>query len=206
MSDAYPVRFQVDYPQELDRVTTFFRLLLAVPIAIVLGTVAGGVSSQVDDGTVARTATAGGLLVAGPLLMIVFRQKYPRWWFNWNLELARFVSRVDAYLFLLTDRYPSTDEEQAVHLDVDYPDVKQDLNRWLPLIKWFLAIPHVVLLCFLWLATLVVVVIAWFAILISGKYPRPLFDFVEGVMRWTWRVVAYACILTTDRYPPFSLA
>ncbi len=207
MIDDYPVHFEVDYPQELDRLTTFFRLFMIIPIAFVLGTVAGAAaSSQIDDGTVTSTATAGGLVVAGPLLMIVFRQKYPRWWFNWNLELARFSSRVGAYLFLLTDRYPSTDEQQGVRLEIAYPDVPRELNRWLPLIKWLLAFPHVVVLCFLWLLTIPVVVLAWFAILVSGRYPRPLFDFVTGVFRWSWRVVAYSCILTTDRYPPFSLA
>ncbi len=207
MSDDYPVRFEVDYPQELDRLTTFFRLFMILPIAFVLGTVAGAAaSSQIDDGTVTSTATAGGLVVAGPLLMIVFRQKYPRWWFNWNLELARFSSRVGAYLFLLTDRYPSTDEEQGVRLEIAYPDVPRELNRWLPLVKWLLAFPHAVVLCFLWLVTIPVAVIAWFAIVVSGRYPRPLFNFVTGVFRWSWRVVAYSCILTTDRYPPFSLA
>ncbi len=207
MNDAaYPLRFDVDYPdRELDRITTLFRIFMIIPIAIVLGTIAGTVAtSQIDDGTASSAAAGGGLLVGAPLLMILFRQKYPRWWFDWNRELLRFISRVDAYLFLLTDKYPSTDEEQDVHLEIDYPDAKVDLNRWMPLVKWLLAIPHVFILCFLWLAVLFVVIIAWFAILFTGRYPRTLFDFVVGVMRWSWRVVAYACILTTDRYPPFS--
>jgi Domain of unknown function (DUF4389) len=148
---------------------------------------------------------AGGLLVFGPLLMILFRQKYPRWWFDWNLNLLRFSNRVGAYLALMDDRYPSTDEEQNVHLDIAYPDVRQDLNRWLPLVKWFLAIPHFIVLTFLWIGAVVAVIIAWFAILFTGRYPRGLFDYVEGVIRWGNRVTAYAFLLATDRYPPFRL-
>jgi hypothetical protein len=137
--------------------------------------------------------------------MILFRQKYPRWWFDWNLELLRFSNRVTAYLALMDDRYPSTDEHQSVRLDFPYPDVPRDLNRWLPLVKWLLAIPHYILLVFLWIAAIVAVVIAWFAILFTGRYPRGLFDFVLGVLRWSNRVVGYAFTLVTDRYPPFQL-
>jgi hypothetical protein len=207
-NDDYPVRFDVDYPEKLDQLTTAFRIVMIIPIAIVLATVSGApfASENVGEGTQAGGAAAGGLLILGPLLMILFRQKYPRWWFDWNLELLRFTARVESYFFLLTDAYPSTDEEQAVRLDIDYPDVDGDLNRWLPLVKWLLAIPHVVVLVFLWLAALVSVFIAWFAILFTGRYPKGLFDFVVGVMRWTWRTVAYAMVLTTDRYPPFRLA
>ena len=138
--------------------------------------------------------------------MILFRQKYPRWWFDWNLELQRFSSRVGVYLALMDDRYPSTDDHQSVHLDYRYPDAKRELNRWLPLVKWFLAIPHFVVLVFLYLAAIVTVVVAWFAILFTGRYPRGIFDFVQGVMRWHNRVTAYAVVLVTDRYPPFSLS
>jgi hypothetical protein len=148
---------------------------------------------------------AGGLLVIGPLLMILFRQKYPRWWFDWNLALLRFVNRVGAYLLLLNDEYPATDADQSVHLDLDYPDVPQQLNRWLPLVKWLLAIPHVIVLVFLYLGAIVVAVIAWFAILFTGRYPRWAFDYIVGVLRWNNRVVGYALILVTDQYPPFSL-
>ncbi len=151
-------------------------------------------------------AAAGGLLFLGPLLMILFRRKYPRWWFDWNLALQRFGVRVVAYLALLDDRYPSTDEEQSVHLDYPYPNAQAELNRWLPLVKWFLAIPHYIVLFFLNIAAFVVVVIAWFAILFTGRYPRSLFTFVEGVMRWQNRVVAYAFLLVTDAYPPFRLS
>jgi hypothetical protein len=202
----YPVTFSVDYPDRpLDRVTTFFRIFTVIPILIVLGAVSGSTWEWSSDGTTTGSAGAGGVLIFGPLLMIVFRQKYPRWWFDWNLELQRFANRVGAYLALMDDRYPSTDDHQSVHLDYAYPDVARDLNRWLPLVKWFLAIPHYVLLVFLNLAAIVVVIVAWFAILFTGRYPRGMFGFVEGVFRWNNRVVGYAVTLVTDRYPPFSL-
>jgi Domain of unknown function (DUF4389) len=208
MQAGYPVEFTVDYPDRpLDRVTTAFRIFTVIPIAIVLAVVAGGTwQSNGRTGSMAVAAGAAGLLFLGPLLMILFRQKYPRWWFDWNRELLRFSNRVSVYLALMDDRYPSTDEEQSVHLDFDYPDVPRDLNRWLPLVKWFLAIPHYVALLFLGVAAFVAVVVAWFAILFTGRYPRPLFDFVQGVIRWSNRVTGYALILVTDQYPPFRLA
>ncbi len=207
MDATYPVQFSVDYPdRDLDRMTTLFRIFVAIPILIVLGSVSASTyqSSSQSSNRVA-VAAAGGLLFLGPLLMIVFRQKYPRWWFDWNRELLRFSNRVLAYLALMDDRYPSTDEEQSVHLDLPYPDVPRDLNRWLPLVKWLLAIPHYFALLFLGIAAFVAVLVAWFTILFTGRYPRSLFDFVEGVIRWQVRVLAYAIVLTTDRYPPFRL-
>jgi hypothetical protein len=138
--------------------------------------------------------------------MILFRQKYPRWWYDWNLELMRFSNRIAAYLALMDDRYPSTDERQGVTLDFPYPDAARDLNRWLPLVKWLLAIPHYIVLVFLWIAAILVIIFAWFAILFTGRYPRGLFDFVLGVIRWENRVVAYAFVLVTDKYPPFRLS
>jgi hypothetical protein len=205
---AYPVQFSVDYPDRpLKRLTTAFRIFVAIPILIVLGAVSGGTWLRVSSNTTTFALSgAGGLLFFGPLLMILFRQKYPRWWFDWNLELQRFTNRVGIYLALMDDRYPATDQQQAVHLDYVYPDAARDLNRWLPLVKWFLAIPHYIVLFFLWIAAIVVVIIAWFAILFTGQYPRGMFDFVQGVIRWGTRVVAYAFVLVTDRYPPFSLA
>ena len=205
-SIAYPVRFSVDPPDRaLNRLTTLFRLVVAIPILIVLATVSGGAWEWSYERGTAVAAGAGGFLFFGPLLMILFRQKYPRWWFDWSRELLRFSNRVGVYLGLMDDRYPSTDAHQSVHLDIDYPNVKQDLNRWLPLVKWFLAIPHYVFLFFLYIAAAVVVVIAWFAILFTGRYPRSLFDFVEGVIRWHDRVLGYAFLLVTDRYPPFRM-
>jgi hypothetical protein len=204
---TYPVQLSVDYPdRDLDRVTTFFRIFVAIPILIVLGSVNGGTWQWTYENGSTVAAGAGGLLFFGPLLMIVFREKYPRWWFDWNRELLRFSTRVGAYLALMNDRYPSTDDHQSVRLDFDYPDVPRDLNRWLPLVKWFLAIPHYVVLAFLYLGAIVVIVISWFAILFTGRYPRGLFEYVEGVIRWQVRVAGYAFLLVTDRYPPFRLS
>jgi hypothetical protein len=206
--DEYPVQFSVEYPdRNLDRATTAFRILVAIPILIVLAAIEGGGGWGGADGGNGGwiAAGGGGTLIFPVLLMIVFRQKYPRWWYDWNVELLRFENRVFVYLGLMDDRYPSTDERQSVSLELPYPDAKQDLNRWLPLVKWLLAIPHYVVLIFLGLAAIVCVIIAWFAILFTGRYPRGLFDFVVGVMRWGNRVSAYAFLLVTDRYPPFRL-
>jgi len=204
MVSNYPVQFDVDFPsQPLDRLSTAFRLLIAIPILIVLGMLTG---ETLHDNDTANTIVIGGAAVFLPLvLMLVFRQKYPRWWFDWNLNLLRFSNRVTVYLALLDDRYPSTDEEQAVHLDFAYPDARQ-LNRWLPLVKWFLAIPHYVVLFFLGLGVVIAVIAAWFAILLTGAYPRGLFGFVVGVLRWSNRVNGYAFTLVTDQYPPFRLS
>ena len=205
--ERYPVQFSVEYPERaLNRLTTAFRLIVAIPILIVAASIGGGASFGAGRHASTIAVGSGGLLFLPPLLLIVFRQKYPRWWFDWNLELLRFSNRIGVYLALMDDRYPSTDEHQPVALDFPYPDAKQGLNRWLPLVKWLLAIPHYILLVFLSIAAVVAVVIAWFAILFTGRYPRGLFDFVLGVFRWTNRVIAYTFLLVTDRYPPFQLS
>jgi hypothetical protein len=199
----YPLRFNVDYPEKLDRLSTAFRILWAIPIAIVLGLLSHGELRSGGNGQ-AIFGAAGGVLFLPVLLMLLFRQKYPAWWFEWNLQLSRFEARVASYFLLLRDEYPSTDEEQAVHLDIEKPDAAT-LNRWLPLVKWFLAIPHYLVLIFLGIAVAFVTIFAWFAILFTGRYPQSAFGFVVGVARWGYRVGAYAFLLTTDRYPPFSL-
>jgi len=204
---GYPATFDVAYPdRDLDRLTTLFRVFTLIPIAIVVGLVTSPYQVDAAHRVIPFVLGGGGLLFGAPLVMILFRQKYPRWWFDWNLELTRFLSRVNVYAALMDDRYPSTDEQQSVKLEIVYPDVRNELNRWLPLIKWFLALPHYFVLALLILTGVVCVLLAWFAILFTGRYPRGLFDFLVGVGRWNLRVMAYAFLLTTDRYPPFSLA
>ena len=207
--EPYPARLAIDYPDHLDRFTTLVRIIWVIPILIILTllTATGNEVVVTEAGDEVRRSgggIAGGLFVA-TVLMLVFRQRYPRWWFDFARELQRFGARVGAYLALLTDRYPSTVDEQSVHLELDYPDVERDLNRWLPLVKWLLAIPHFIVLVVLGIGAIIAIVIAWFAILFTGRYPRVLFDYVVGVGRWALRVQAYAFLLLTDRYPPFSL-
>jgi hypothetical protein len=211
---AYPARMQIDYPESLDRVTTLLRLIWAIPILIILALLSATASESVtvvtEAGKTVSKVTQNGAGILGGLfvataLMILFRQRYPRWWFDFAVELTRFENRVGAYLALLTDKYPSTVEEQSVHIEVDYPDVEAELSRGLPLVKWFLAIPHYIVLAVLVALAILAVVVAWFAILFTGRYPRGLFDFVVGVGRWILRVQAYAFLLVTDVYPPFRL-
>jgi len=207
MVTSYPVQFNVDFPaRPLDRLTTAFRIVIAIPILVLLGFLTSNTFEGQGNHDMTFTLASGASLLFFPLLlMILFRQKYPRWWFDWNINVLRFSNRVTAYLALLDDRYPSTDDEQSVHLDLAYPDARQ-LNRWLPLVKWFLAIPHYVVLFFLGIGAVVAVIVAWFAILFTGRYPQNLFRYVVGVLRWSNRVTGYAFLLVTDEYPPFQLS
>jgi hypothetical protein len=209
MPPSYPVSFSVDYPErELNRLTTFFRIFTVIPIAIVIGLMPGSelAGSAEANGVALSGAIAGGALVVLPIvLMLLFRKKYPRWWYDWNLELLRFGNRIGVYVFLMDDEYPSTDEQQAVHLDFAYPDAER-LERGLPLVKWLLAIPHYIVLFFLYIGVFFAAIFAWFAILFTGRYPRGVFKFIEGVFRWHNRVIGYALVLVTDAYPPFRLS
>jgi hypothetical protein len=207
---GYPATLEIDYPdRDLNRWTTAFRILTASPIVIILALISGPQSHGGAPGSASQSTVilaVGGVVFLPTVLMLLFARRYPRWWFDWNLELTRFTTRVIAYAALLRDEYPSVDEEQAVHMALPYPDAPRELSRWLPLAKWFLAIPHYIVLVFAGLAAAVCVIVAWFAILFTGRYPRALFDFVVGVLRWGFRVEAYAFLLATDRYPPFSVS
>ena len=192
---AYPINLSVDYPdKKMNRITTFFRLLTAIPIFIIFILISGGIIAS------------GGFIFIATVLMLLFLQKYPKWWFDWDLTLTKFGTRVWAYLALLRDEYPSTDDERLYHIEIPYPKAEEELHRWLPLIKWLLAVPHYIALFSLSIVALVTVMVAWFAILFTGRYPKVMFDFVEGVFRWALRVVAYTFLLATDRYPPFRLS
>ena len=208
--DAYPARLEIDYPESLDRLTTLLRIPMIIPIAVIaalLPAVPVLLVHLAEQGWLSGEDVSGawaGMFWLPLVLMIVVRQKYPRWWFDVIVLFVRFEARIGAYAALLTDKYPSTDEEQDVHLDFDYPDAAE-LNRFLPLVKWLLLIPHYVVLVILGVLSLLAIIVAWFAILATGRYPRPLFDFVVGTTRYGWRVAAYGFMLITDRYPPFRL-
>ena len=200
----YPVSLSIDYSDKSDRLTTSFRIFMIIPIFIILCFLLGqiGYATEPTDNLIIFGA---GFIFVPTLLMILFRKKYPKWWFDWNLSLTKFATRVFSYLLLLTDQYPSTDEEQAVHIEMRYPDVTKELKRGMPLIKWFLVIPHVFILGFLYIGVICVTIIVWFTILFTGKYPESLFEYVVGVMRWSLRVSVYAFLLITDKYPSFSI-
>lgn len=204
--EQYPVSLSIDYSERADKLTTFFRIFTVIPILIIFALLIGGHNETNSVQGCKCICYGGGFVFVPTLLMILFRKKYPKWWFDWNVSLTKFSTRVFSYLLLLRHEYPSTDEEQAVHIEIPYPDAKVELHPGMPLVKWFLAIPHLIILCFLYIAVAICTIISWFAILFTGNYPRGLFDFVVGVIRWSLRVSVYAFLLTTDRYPPFKLS
>ena len=203
--EKYPVSLSIDYSDKSKRLTVLFRLFLAIPILIILALLTSSSYESQQAAKEVERVYSVGILFLPTLLMIVFRRKYPKWWFDWNLALIKFSLRVASYLLLLRDEYPSTDEEQAVHVQIHYPDVEKELNQWLPLVKWLLVIPHFIVLCFIMVGVIFCTLIAWFIILFIGSYPKSMFDFVVGSLRWILRVEAYAILLTTDEYPPFRL-
>jgi hypothetical protein len=225
---GYPVKLSINYPdRELNRLTSFFRIFMVIPIAILLALIirpelswekppewrveVSNENQQLivgfpeEAGRWSLGLTAASFLALPTLLMILFRQKYPKWWFDWNVALIKFSARVASYLSLMNDQYPATDEEQWVQIEIPYPDVKKDLIRWYPLVKWLLAFPHYILLAFLYIAVFISVIIAWLVILFTRRYPKDIFSFVTGVFRWDLRVLSYAFLLVTDKYPPFRL-
>jgi hypothetical protein len=185
---GYPLRYDVEYPEELSRWLIFVKWLLAIPHFIILWAL----------------TYAAEVVTFIAFFAILFTRRYPRGLFDFVVNVNRWNANVLAYTGLFRDEYPPFSWEPgqyAVTYEVDYPE---ELNRWLPLIKWLLAIPHVIVLLFLFIAASVAWVIAWFAILFTGRFPRGLFDFIVGVMRWQYRVNAYVGLLR-DEYPPFSL-
>jgi len=185
----YPVTLKIDYSESSNRLTALFRLILVIPIVIIL----------------ALISTYAEALFFAIAMMLLFKEKYPKWWFEWNIGITKFTYRIAAYVLLMRDEYPATDHEQSVNITIPYPDVKNDLKRWMPLVKWILVIPHIIALIFLFIGVALCTIFALLAILITGKYPKGIFDFIEGFLRWTLRVSAFALLLTTDEYPPFRL-
>ena len=185
----YPVNLNIDYPESSNRLTALFRLVLVIPIVIIL----------------ALISTYAEALSFAIAMMILFKEKYPKWWFDWNIGITKFAYRIAAYIFLLRDEYPSTDNDQSVTITIPYPDVKNELKRWMPLVKWILVIPHIIALVFLFVGVILCTIFALFTILFTGRYPKWIFNFVEGFLRWALRVSAFALLLTTDQYPPFRL-
>jgi Domain of unknown function (DUF4389) len=186
----YPVTFDIEYPERLSRWKIFVKWLLAIPHFII----------------VYLLVLVAGVLEFIAFFAVLFTKKWPRGLFDFTVQIYRWTANVYAYAVTLQrDEYPpfSGDAGQyPLTFDVEYDD---NLSRWQIFVKWLLAIPHYIVLLFLGLAASVVVFIAFFAILFTGRYPRGMFDFVTGVARWWFRVQAYAFWFMTDRYPPFSL-
>lgn len=197
--NSYPcAALSIPCPSSSDRLTAFFRIFCVVPVLILFVLLVGGHAGK-------GVSVGGGFLFLSIMLVIVFRKKYPKIWFDWIYYLSRFSARIFSYLFLLRDEYPAIEDEQFVKLELQYPNVATELHRGMPLVKWFLAIPHYIVLAMLLIAVICVTIIAWFSIVFTGKYPAAMHKFVVAVFRWCLRVNAYAFLLLTDKYPPFRL-
>jgi len=186
---AYPVTFNVEYPERLSRWLIFVKWLLAIPHFLILGVF----------GYLVQLTTFISWFA------ILFTARYPRSLFGLAVMYFRWNARVTAYVALLRDEYPpfgGSSPEYPVRFDVEYPE---KLSRLLIFVKWLLAIPHILILGLLGILGIVVYVIGWFAILFTGRFPRSLFDFLVGIGRWSLRVNAYYWLMR-DEYPPFSLS
>jgi len=182
---------------ERNRVTALFRLILVVPMAIFVASFAPAWSNNTDSWSV-------GLLVFPVALTLVFRQVYPSYLLTFNEALLSLQTRVDAYVLLLTDEYPSIEENDVV--SVTFPEVDaKALSRWLPLIKWFIAIPLYLLGVAYIIYAAFLTLFAWFSILFTGNFPEFCAEGIVGVIAYWNRVVGYALVLVTDEYPTFSL-
>jgi hypothetical protein len=181
--------FDVAYPPRLSRGLIFVKWLLAIPHYVVLY----------------LYGVAVGVITFVAWFAILFTGRYPRAMFEFTEGYLRWNANVFGYVYLLRDEYPPFSDRDGVYpvrFAIEYPN---RLSRWKIFLKWLFVIPHVVVLFFLWVAAAACTVIAWFAILFTGRYPRGLFGFVVGVYRWSARVNTYLYLLT-DHYPPFTTA
>lgn len=189
--ERYPMEFEVEYAERLSRLKTFFRGILIIPVYL-FGYLLGYLPF---------------VAIVSARMTIFCRRKYPRWLFAAAAGYQAWWSRFVAYGLLLTDRYPSFDQEARGPVRLEYDDPPQgQLSRWRGLFwRFALLTPHLIVLWFLWLAVVVVTLLASFAILFTGRYPRGMFGFTTGVMRWTNRVWGYL-LQFNDRFPPFALS
>jgi hypothetical protein len=186
----YPARFDVEYPERLSRWKIFVKWLFAIPHFII----------------VYLLQIVGALMVFVAFFSILFTKRWPLMMFEFMVQIQRWTENVTVYaLTLQRDEYPPFSGEAGEYAVLFEIDNDESLSRWKIFVKWLLVIPHLIVLAFLAIAASVAVFIGFFAILFTARFPRGLFDFVVGVLRWTIRVNAYAGWLMTDRYPPFSL-
>jgi hypothetical protein len=200
----YPVRLDVDYSETQSRWKALFRIFLAIPVLLFLALLSGGGGGAGEatrrGGEIAAGGTSG--VIVAIWVTIIVRQRIPRWLFDFQAWVNRWGLRAIGYTALLTDEYPAFEADYPIRYEIDYPD---RLSRWKVLVwKAITSVPHLIVLALLSLTLIVVVFIAWVAILITGKYPRGLHTYVVGVLRWSARVQGYLYSLT-DEFPPFSM-